>query len=148
MPTKPTLRCASCQLRARSIMDSSPEPEDAAGYYERGRERFDRKEHDAARCDFEKALELNPSNAPALTGLAAVLTVTGYPEDALAHLNEALQLDPHYAKAYSNRGCIVDAKGRKSEAIKDFTASIHCDPTFALAYLNRGLALTEIGPSD
>jgi len=50
--------------------------------------------HDAARAEFERALELDPSNAYALDRLALEDIYAGEPEAAQAKLERALQLNP------------------------------------------------------
>ncbi len=59
---------------------------------------------DAARADFDRAIEVNPKHAPAYVGRANLLRTQGNLDQALADLDQAIRLNPESAQAFHARG--------------------------------------------
>jgi cytochrome c-type biogenesis protein CcmH/NrfG len=60
-----------------------------------------------ATLQYTEALQLDPSNAEALTGVAASLFGQGQHKQALSEVNQALAVDPTYPEALYQRGVIL-----------------------------------------
>ncbi|MCB2226340.1 MAG: tetratricopeptide repeat protein [Desulfarculaceae bacterium] len=95
--------------------------------------------------DFAKALEADPSNAPAHYYLGETLRNLGLFTEAVVALNQAVALKPNYAKAYYLRGTVWMLKGENKLAADDFSLAIKHDPSIADAYYMRAEALEKMG---
>ena len=60
-------------------------------------------QYEEALADFEQALSLDASYAPAWDGKAWVLGILGQKTQALAAINRALELDPDYLAAQKRK---------------------------------------------
>lgn len=95
--------------------------------------------------DFAKALEADPSNAPAHYYLAETLRNLGLFTEAVVTLNQAVALKPNYAKAYYLRGTVWMLKDEYKLAADDFSLAIKYDSSIADAYYMRAQALEKLG---
>jgi len=94
---------------------------------------------------FNRAIELDPNNVPALNNRAGARLILQEHIGAMLDLNKAISLDPNYANAYQNRAnTYLDLK-RYSEAIADYNKIISFKPDFAKAYLGRSVAYSFLG---
>ena len=84
----------------------------------RGVARIGLARHDGARADFEAALELNPSFAPAIANLGNLLLEAGDLDGAIAAYERAIACDPEYAVAYFNLGVAYKRYGRVAEGVR------------------------------
>ncbi len=71
-----------------------------------------------ARADFDAALDLQPSHAPALTNLGNLLLEEGDVEGAIARYRAAIAADREYAIAYLNLGVAYKRSGRIAEGVR------------------------------
>jgi lipoprotein NlpI len=71
-----------------------------------------------AREDFNAALELVPSHAPALTNLGNLLLEEGDLEGAIARYRAAIAADREYAIAHLNLGVAYKKSGRVAEGVR------------------------------
>jgi lipoprotein NlpI len=71
-----------------------------------------------AREDFNAALELAPSHAPALTNLGNLLLEEGELDAAIARYRAAIAADREYAIAYLNLGVAYKRSGRIAEGVR------------------------------
>jgi TolB-like protein/Tfp pilus assembly protein PilF len=112
----------------------------AYDYYLRGRGYFrqrTRATFELAREMFEKAIEIDPSYAPAHAGLADCYTefYRNYDssEEILAGADEAssraVTLAPGLAQAHASRGYALGVQKRFDEAEREFDAAIRLNPT-------------------
>ena len=95
--------------------------------------------------DFAKALEADPSNAPAHYYLGETLRNLGLFTEAIVALNQAVALKPNYAKAYYLRGTVWMLKGEYKLAADDFSLAIKYDSSISDAYYMRAEALEKMG---
>ncbi len=95
-----------------------------------------------------KAIQLDPTFAPAYSRRGNSFRELGELDRALADLHEAIRLDPKFAVAYNNRGLARKAKGDLDGALADYNEAIRLDPKYASAYFNRGLARQTKGDLD
>ncbi len=69
-----------------------------------------------ARESFKKALNLIPSSAEALDGLAWTYYTEGNYSKAKKLLEKAIKIDPKFAEAYTDLGCVMQELGEFGEA--------------------------------
>ena len=81
-----------------------------------------------ARRNYEKAISVDESFAPAYVGLALNLRKTKKIPEAMENLKKAIALDPSEADAYYNLAQIYDSQGLKDEAISSYRTAIKLSP--------------------
>jgi tetratricopeptide (TPR) repeat protein len=86
------------------------------------------KEREAAREEFEEALQIFPDYAPAWKELAVLEKEQGSLEEAGKLMNKALEANPFYASAASELGEIYLAQERKNSAIEAFRVAANLIP--------------------
>jgi tetratricopeptide (TPR) repeat protein len=94
---------------------------------------------------YDRALELNPSNALARKGHAELLSFLGRHDEALAEAQQAVALDPLSLVAHANLGIIYYRARRYDEAMQQMKQALSLDPNYMLAHLNLGLMLAAKG---
>ena len=94
---------------------------DAAAHCAAGKARLVRREHELARPELERALELNPSLAWAHYGLGAAAIFSGRdPRTAIPHLQQAIRLSPRDLHMGSFMVRLADAY----LALRDYPAAV------------------------
>lgn len=86
------------------------------------------KQREAARAEFEEALQIFPDYAPAWKELAVLEKEEGGLEEAGKLMNKALEANPFYASAASELGEIYLAQERKHPAIEAFRVAANLIP--------------------
>ena len=104
--------------------------------------------NDLALTEFQRALQLDPRNADALTGEAHSYEHAGRPADAEAAYNKAIALRPDYWDGYNSLGLFYDRQGRYEEGEAQFQHAIELTPDNAQAYSNLGSAYIDSGNSS
>jgi lipoprotein NlpI len=97
---------------------SLPAPERAFLLNKRGVARIGAGTPQAAREDFNAALELAPAHAPALTNLGNLLLEEGDVDGAIACYRAAIAADREYPIAYLNLGVAYKKSGRIAESVR------------------------------
>jgi protein O-mannosyl-transferase len=116
--------------------------------YSRGLVHLDRGELEAARADFERAVELNPTSPDAHLTRGTYRLHSGKLADALADFDRALAIDPAYASAYNQR-CVTRARmARFAAAIDDCRKAVELNPADDVAWNNTGALYRELGRRD
>lgn len=95
--------------------------------------------------DYDKAIELNPSNADAYCDRGDAYDEMGEYSRVIADYSKAIKLDPNHASAYFGRGRAYGEIGEYDKAILDFNKVTELNPRDVLTYYNRGLAYSEKG---
>jgi tetratricopeptide (TPR) repeat protein len=105
---------------------------------------------DAARAEFETALELEPDNAQLLAEMASEYAFTiGDADTGLELISRAIELDPTLAKAYTDRGQIYAyLLGDNDAAQADFDQAVALDPTSFYGRNNRAAFFWSLGDHD
>ncbi|GGB81899.1 hypothetical protein GCM10007424_22480 [Flavobacterium suaedae] len=98
---------------------------------------------DKAIKDYNKAIEINPTDANLYFNRGNSWHEKGEYTRAIEDYNKVIEINPKDADAYQNRGFSMHKKGELDEAIKDYNKAIEINPTDANAYNNRGNALNE-----
>jgi len=111
-------------------------PED---YFNRGLTKCQSGENQAAICDFNSALIMDPQFEKAYFAQGLAKCQLGDNQAAIDDFNCALTIDPQYADAYFNRGLAKYQLGDNQAAIDDFNCAFSIDPQFAMAYFSMGL---------
>jgi serine/threonine-protein kinase len=96
---------------------------------------------DLALQEFDHALQLEPRNADALFGQAAVFENLGRFQDAEQTLRRACALRPDYWDGYSKLALFYIRQHRYAEAERQFRRVIQLTPDNSAAWLNLGVAL-------
>ncbi|MGH1349625.1 MAG: tetratricopeptide repeat protein [Methyloligellaceae bacterium] len=103
------------------------------------------RKHGSALKDCEKAIELNSSNAIALTNRGTIYLFRKQYDKALADYDSAIAADPKLAVAYSNRGLIYDARLEYKKALADYDKSIELNPDYSRVYYHRAVTQYKLG---
>lgn len=85
-----------------------------------------------------RALEAEPNNASAHSGLALSLRIDGELEAAEHHLRRAIELDPAYWRHHFALARVVYEQGRVDETIGELTQAIRLAPDNPLPYISLG----------
>ncbi|HVH73224.1 MAG TPA: protein kinase [Candidatus Dormibacteraeota bacterium] len=107
-----------------------------------------RTENDIALKEFQKALEINPLDANALTGMARIYESTGKISDAEANYKRAIALRPDYWEGYNALGDFYERQNRVHDAIAQFQEVIKLTPDNTSAYNDLGVAYIERSDSQ
>jgi Tfp pilus assembly protein PilF len=78
----------------------------------------------AALADLDRAVQLDPSYAPAYVNRSYVYNQLRQPEEALADAERAIQLDPRIPEAYFSRGVAYLQLGDREAAMADFRQAL------------------------
>jgi tetratricopeptide (TPR) repeat protein len=100
-----------------------------------------------ARDQYQKAINKNPTFAPAFLGRARVNMVLSPGADVSSDLDQAINLDPNFAEAYLERGKYRLAT-QPAAAEEDFQAALGLTPDSALAYCYLAQAQLALGEND
>jgi type IV pilus assembly protein PilF len=108
---------------------------------------LEQREWTRARDPLERALQIDPRSADALTLMG--VSYQGQQEDELAeqYYRRALRADPRHARALNNYGAFLYAKGRYREALDPLRTLVR-DPSYpdrARAYESLGLTELQVG---
>src|SRR4028118_2061370 len=93
---------------------------------------------------YQKALELDQSNAFTFVGQGVALGNLNRDEEALESFEKALDLDPEYVNAWVNRGTALGKLERYEEALESFQKALDLDPEYVDAWVNRGNTLNNL----
>jgi len=97
-----------------------------------------------ARREFSRALELDPANAEALLGLAAVARQRGQVQEAEHRVRQALQGDPSSVSALCELAAIKRDAGDLAESIRLYQEALRIDSQ-PFAWLGLGDSLQRAG---
>ena len=101
--------------------------------------------HDLAAQEFHRAVDLNPRDPEALSGLAASYRDMGRNSEAEAIYIRAANLRPDDWNGYNSLGLFYNRVGRPRDAIREFRKAIELAPDNSGAYANLGVAYMSIG---
>jgi cytochrome c-type biogenesis protein CcmH/NrfG len=82
-------------------------PRDVEAWIQIGHINFDNQQHAAAIEAYEKALAIDPGNAPVLTDLGIMYRRSGQPEEAVRRFDLAIAADPKLENARFNKGVVL-----------------------------------------
>src|SRR6202030_576789 len=98
-----------------------------------------------ARQEFQHALDIDPRDAAALTGLAHAYENSARFQDAEAAFQKAAALRPDDWDGYNNLGNFYDRQSKYPEAIQAYRKALELTPDNAQVYLNLGATYIDWG---
>jgi len=98
---------------------------------------------DAAKAEYDQALQLNPNSYEALNVLGVWELQRGRVEEGISNLRTSLKLYPSYAFASFNLGNALLQQGKLDEAITSLQDAVRSDPDYADAHGNLAVALSR-----
>ena len=115
-------------------------------FFNRAQDKFELADYEEAILDYNKALELSP------TEICLVYSMRGNAkrnlgdfDGAISDQNKALDFDPLYADGYFNRGIAKFKKKDFDSAIEDYSQVLKINPKDSDAFFNRANVKKEIG---
>jgi tetratricopeptide (TPR) repeat protein len=120
----------------------------AAAYNNRCLALNNKRVHDRAVADCNRAIRLDPAYANAFANRGAARYAMKDYERAIADYTQALRLDPSDAVAYNDRGNLLRSRGQDDRAIADYDAAIKLNPGYAYPYNGRANAWRAKGDID
>jgi TolB-like protein/Tfp pilus assembly protein PilF len=97
----------------------------------------------AAERGFKRAIELDPSYAPAHQGYGGYLAAWGRPKEGIAELRRALELDRLSLNINTGLGVHLYHAGQYDQAIQQARRALELDPNFASGHVLLGRAYLE-----
>jgi tetratricopeptide (TPR) repeat protein len=105
--------------------------------------------YDKAIVAFNKAIELQPTNAGNYNNFALALAASGKMDEAQKNLEKAIEIDPAGAGKYHyNLGAFLMNSGKGDAAIEEFKKGIAADPKYAESYFYLGSTLAGKSTMD
>jgi len=92
---------------------------------------YDQRRVTEALAQFQKAVELDPTDVYAHARLGGISQDLGNLDEAINQFNQAIRLKPDYADGYSNLGNCYGMKGRTDDAIVCFQQAVKLKPLSA-----------------
>ena len=115
-------------------------------YFNRAQDKFELADYKEAILDYNKALELSPTEICLVYSMRGnAKRNSGDFDGAISDQNKALDFDPLYADGYFNRGSAKYKMGDFAGAIEDYTQVIKINPKDSDAFFNRANIKKEIG---
>lgn len=127
-------------ITAREAIEKalSKNPGYSEAYNLRGVISFQEKKIDEAILDYQKSVDLKPSNYLGQLNLASAFMEKNAWKEALNPIDKAIQIAPDSSAGYVQRGIIRAALHLIDLSKKDFTTSLKLNPKEINAYYNRG----------
>lgn len=100
---------------------------------------YKQRQYEEALEAFQKAVELDPSNAQALFGMGLCYKSLRQYDRAITAYEKALEINPSYTKVHSALGEVWSVKGQYAEAENSYLHAIQSDSTFVQAYERLGM---------
>jgi serine/threonine protein kinase/tetratricopeptide (TPR) repeat protein len=101
--------------------------------------------NDIALQEYQKALDMNPSDADTVMSLAGAYERLNRPADAEDNFKRAIALRPDYWNGYLSLAIFYDRQNRVQDAIAQFQRVIELTPDNTTAYSNLGAEYMKIG---
>jgi tetratricopeptide (TPR) repeat protein len=114
----------------------APSPQ---AYGLRGRAYAEHGDDSQAWSDFDRAIELDPTQAEAFAARSWLRAMRGEYEQGFADVNEAIRLDPKRAEAYVTRAALFRYTARKELSDADDRSAKRIDPTALEFRLPKGI---------
>ena len=98
-----------------------------------------------ARPNVERALQLAPNSAEALTAAASLALEQFKFQDTLDFANRAIAANPNYVLAYHRQGLAYGWLGQAEKALASFEKALELDPLSAVLLVNLGTFQETLG---
>lgn len=119
-------------------------PKKAQDAFAKGREAIMKHDVDKARKELEKALQIYPDYASALTLLAVVESTTPELPSALTYATRATELAPESSLAHTVLASIFNSSGQFSPALKEADKAISLSPLAWQGHYERAQSLGAV----
>ena len=129
---------------AKSMGSREASLPDATAYLVRGRRMLDQLQLEGALSDLDKAVELEPKNAFALSARGWILLRMIKNDEAKDEFSAALALDASNASALAGLGSVALMQGDTKEAIRLLDKALTLEPNYHAALANRAYANTAV----
>jgi superkiller protein 3 len=107
---------------------------------------LNRADYTNAQLNFQKALEMDPTNAKAYSSLGMIAYQSKNYALAVDNFKKAVNNDPKCIEAFYNLGCVYFNKTKDiAKALDYFQKVIALNPRHELAYTNAGLCYEQTG---
>jgi tetratricopeptide (TPR) repeat protein len=103
---------------------------------------------EGAAAEFQKAIELAPSNPTAHQWYAELLSRRNRPEAAAREIDRALELDPESPPIMGMKGTILYHARKPREALAQYDSTLARSPGQSLTLFYRGLVLLQLDRPD
>ena len=134
-----------CMMQPISYIASRVmETHDPQYYIDRGERKRKAWKVDEAISDFDKAIELDPSNTSAYCHRGRTYLGQNLHGKAIKDLDTALRIDDKCEWAFRLRATVNERLGKDVDAIDDWTQSIKLRPRNAASYYWRGLRYSSV----
>jgi tetratricopeptide (TPR) repeat protein len=120
-------------------------PKKARKEYAQGHDALEAKDLANARKHFEKAIEMDPCYARALTELAVVLSLRGELSSAEAPLQKSIHCDGVFLEAYIQLGILLDIERKYSESESILQQGVRVAPSDWQPYYRLGAVHLRLG---
>ncbi|MBO6559994.1 MAG: tetratricopeptide repeat protein [Nisaea sp.] len=100
---------------------------------------------EAAAANLERAVGLDPGQAPAWNHLGAVRLAQGRPSDALDAFRKATDADPQNPEAWLNRSRLAEMRGDIADAVLAARTAVERLPNYPVTLARLGAALLAAG---
>lgn len=107
-----------------------------------------KKQYDAAIACYQKALQANPNNASARSGLGLLLIHEGRVDDGRKQLQEAVKLDPKAEAAWLELGVLWQQQGNYQESVKCLQKAAALNPSSAPTQFALGISQMNLRQYD
>jgi tetratricopeptide (TPR) repeat protein/TolB-like protein len=101
--------------------------------------------YEQAEAEYQRAIELDPSNGDAYRRLGQVYERSNRMDQALAAFEKAVEVDPNYFKVYQDLGNYYSLRGNYPEAIRQFEKCVQLAPAEADSHRVLGVAFEDLG---
>ncbi|MDX2245020.1 MAG: tetratricopeptide repeat protein [Leptolyngbyaceae cyanobacterium bins.302] len=127
---------------------TTPDPDGSKQFMTAGTQKSQQGQFQAAIADFDRAIQLNSTDANAYINRGYARHRSGNLGGAVDDYRKAIELNPNSALAYSNLSHVRFDQGRFSDAEKDANQAIGLKKDLPEAYVNLGNALFAQGKPD
>jgi serine/threonine protein kinase len=101
--------------------------------------------YEQAEAEFQRAIELDPSNGDAYRRLGHVYEQANRLDQALAALKKAVEVDPNNFKVYQDLGAYYSLRGDDREAIRQYEKCVQLAPDEPDSHRVLGTAFGDLG---
>ena len=105
-------------------------------------------EYEKAALEFERAIEIEPTNDRAYRGLGGAEAARGRMAEAEQAYRRVISRRPQYAEAYAWLGNFYLAENRHAEAVEQFQHALKLAPENGAIHISLGLAYANMGRFD